>query len=375
MQFDQIIDRKDEYSYKWEKYKGKDILPMWVADSEFRCAEPILEALKARVEHGILGYNLPAQYEPGKQAITDWLARRHQWQVELDWIVWVPGVVPAFNMAAKAYCEPGDKVLVQTPNYPPMLAAPKNQQLERLDVPTVEVDGRWTLDFDTLEALAEDPKCKLFIMCNPMNPVGSVMTAEELERVSQICQRHGVTLCSDEIHCDLILEPGITHVPAGKVAGQETSSITLMAASKTFNIAGLGAAFAIIPDSRLRAQFVAAGAGMIPWVNSLGLIATEAAFTQCDDWYDAQLAYLRDNRDYLVREINQIPGLRLLKQDATYLAWIDASGLGIDNPQAYFESKGLGPSPGADFGDKQFVRINFACPRAYLEEAIKRLKA
>jgi cystathionine beta-lyase len=181
-------------------------------------------------------------------------------------------------------------------------------------------------------------------------------------------------LCSDEIHCDLILDTEAKHIPAGKLAAAKDNSVTLMAASKTFNVAGLGTSFAIIPDAKVRQRFNQAAQGLVPWVNVMGLAATQAAFTQCDDWLSAQLEYLRGNRDYLVEQINQIDGLRVLAPQATFLAWIDASGLGVANPQAYFEEKGIGPSAGIDFGDKQFVRINFGCPRSQLEQAIACLK-
>lgn len=375
MDFDQIIDRRESCSFKWNKYAGKDILPVWVADSEFKCAQPILDVLHQRVEHGLLGYTLPAQYEPAKIAIKDWLARRHDWQINTDWIVWTPGVVPAFNVACKAYCEAGDKVLVQVPNYPPLLAAPGLNQLQRVDIPTLENEGHWELDFEALEREAADPKAKLLILCNPMNPVGAVFSEAELQQVAAICERHNLVLCSDEIHCDLVLDEQARHIPASKLERLKHNSVTLMAASKTFNIAGLGTSFAIIPDARVRQQFVQAAMGIVPWANVLGLYATEAAFSQCDDWYEAQLTYLRGNRDYLMQEVNQIPGLKLLAPQATFLAWVDASGLGVDNPQSWCEERGVGPSPGADFGDKQFFRINFACPRSQLEQVIQRLKA
>ena len=257
--FDQTPPRKDTYSFKWQKYKGKDIIPAWVADTEFRCAQPILDAISAQVEHGNLGYVLPSQHQGAIRAIQRWLKDKHDWDVKSEWIVWTPGVVPAFNVACKAYCEPGDKVLIQTPNYPPLLAAPKLNELERVDIGTVidsESEGkRYTLDFEALEANAADPKCKLFILCNPMNPVGSVLTKAELDRVADICNANNVRLCSDEIHCDLILEPGVKHIPAGREANLANNSVTLMAASKTFNVAGLGTSFAIIPDPKLRQQF------------------------------------------------------------------------------------------------------------------------
>mgnify|MGYP001155056879 CR=1 FL=1 len=373
MNFDQLVDRKSTFSFKWQRYKDKDVIPLWVADSEFRCAEPIVRALQARAEHGVYGYHLPAEYEPANRAVVRWLQDKHNWHIAPEWIVWTPGVVPAFNVACRATCQAGDKVLVQVPNYPPMLAAPGLNDLTREDINTVEVEGRWTLDFDELERKASDPKVKLFIMCNPMNPTGSVMTAEELARVESICLKHNVTLCSDEIHCDLILDVSTRHIPAGTLPHIGQQTITLMAASKTFNVAGLGTSFAIIPDSRLRNQFTRSAAGIVPWVNFMGLVATEVAFTQCDDWHQAQLTYLRKNLDYLEQAINSLPGFKMLRPQATFLAWIDASGLDVKDVQAYMESKGVGPSPGRDFGWSAFTRINFGCPRDMLKQAIARL--
>ena len=375
MQFDKIIDRIPSYALKWERYKGRDILPMWIADTEFKCAEPILDALRERTGHGLMGYTLPNDHVTANQAVVDWLARQYDWNIQADWIVWTPGVVPAFNVACKALCQSGDKVLIQTPNYPPLIAAPKLNDLVKVNIGTVEADGRLTIDFDDLEKQATDPACKLFIMCNPMNPVGTVLTSQELQRIADICVRNNVMLCSDEIHCDIILDENAKHIPAGKLAGFKGQAITLMAASKTFNVAGLGTSFAIIEDPTVRHKFNEAAKGMVPWVTVLGLTATQAAFTQCDDWHQDFLSYLRGNRDYLVTEIAKISGLKLLTPQATFLAWIDASGLGVENPQKHFEDLGVGPSPGADFGDKSCVRINFGCPRSELERAIELIKA
>lgn len=374
MTFSDIIPRDKTYAFKWEKYKGQDILPMWVADSEFRCAQPIIDALQQRVEHGIYGYTHPTQYQPALDAVRHWLAKQYQWQVQDDWIVWTPGVVPAFNIACKAYAKPGDKVIIQSPNYPPMLAAPGINQMERVEVGTVLEKGRWTMDFEQLETLAKDPKTSLFILCNPMNPVGSVLTEAELQEVARVCSDNGVFVVSDEIHCDLILDPNAKHLPTAKLDSMASQSITLMAASKTFNIAGLGVSFAIIPDAKIRQQYVRAAMGHMPWANIMGLVATEAAFTQCDDWHSNLLDYLRDNRDYLVDEINAIDGLQLVSPQATFLAWVNGSGLNVPSVQRYFESRGVGPSPGADFGNKDFIRINFGCPRQYLNQAIERIR-
>lgn len=376
--FDDTPSRKETFSFKWQKYNGKDIIPAWVADTEFRCAEPILNAISRHVEHGNLGYILPAQQTDAVNAVVRWLADKHDWQIKPEWLVWTPGVVPAFNVACKAYCEPGDKVLIQTPNYPPLLAAPKINDLERVDIGTVidnsdSENPRYTIDFEALESHAADPKCKLFIVCNPMNPVGSVLTQDEIDRIATICNQHNVRLCSDEIHCDLILEPGKTHIPAGRVSDLENNSVTLMAASKTFNVAGLGTSFAVIPDAGLRRQFTQAAAGIMPWVTVLGLAATQAAFTECDDWHQAQLAYLKENRDRVFEAVNSIEGLSMIKPDATFLAWVDASGLKVDNVLTWAEQKGVGPSPGADFHQADHFRINYGCSKQMLEDILARL--
>lgn len=366
-------DRKGTFAYKWEKYKGRDILPVWIADTEFACAPAILDALHERVNNGVLGYTLPSHYTPAYDAVKAWCLQEYQWQIESDWIVWTPGVVPAFNMACKAFCQSGDAVMVQTPNYPPLLNAPKINNLEQVCIPTILVNDRWVLDLAELEKQAARPACKLFIMCNPMNPVGSVLGKEELQQIADICAKHSVVLCSDEIHCDLILS-NKQHVPASSIDSVADSSVTLMAASKTFNVAGLGTSFAIIPDAKVRAQFVKAGMGIVPWVTVLGLVATEAAFTLCNDWHKQELDYLRKNRDYLVAEINKVQGLHAQSPEATFLLWVDGSGLQVKDTQAWCENKGVGPSPGRDFGDSNFFRINFGCSKAFLQQVVARIQ-
>jgi len=374
MNFSDKPDRTASKAYKWEKYKGTDILPMWIADTEFRCAEPILQALHERVEDGLFGYTLPAHDTEAVDAVVGWCAKQYDWKIEPSWIVWTPGVVPAFNVAIQAYCQDGDTVIVQTPNYPPLLAAPGINGLNRTCVPTVEVDGRWTLDFVALEAAAADPKATLFIMCNPMNPAGSVLTQDELDKIAGICRKHDVLLCSDEIHCDLILDDE-KHLPASAHKELCEHSVTLMAASKTFNVAGLGTSFAIIPNTKLRVAFNKATRGIVPWVTVTGLTATNAAFRHCDEWHTAELSYLKANRDFLVSEINKIPGLRAIAPAATFLLWVDASGLEVADTQKWCEEKGIGPSPGRDFGAKDFFRLNFGCSRDYLVEAIAKLSS
>ena len=206
-----------------------------------------------------------------------------------------------------------------------------------------------------------------------MNPVGSVLSQQEIDRVAEICLQNDVKLCSDEIHCDLILDETVKHIPAGRVEALKDVSVTLMAASKTFNVAGLGASFAIIPDRQLRQQFVQSAAGHMPWVNLLGLVATEAAFTQCDQWHSELLTYLRGNQATLIEQVNAIDGLKVHQSQATFLAWIDASGLDVANVQKWAESRGVGPSPGADFLAPDHFRINFGCSRNMLNNVLGRL--
>lgn len=374
MSFDNTPSRDGTFSYKWEKYKAKDVLPCWIADTEFRSPQAITDALARRVDHGVLGYTLPKLYSPANDAVIDWCKRQYSWSVDSSWIVWTPGVVPAFNMACKAFCKPGDAVLIQTPNYPPLLAAPAINGCKTLFVNTIIDNARWQIDFNELEQQASKPECKLFILCNPMNPVGTVLSAGELSKVAAICEKYGVVLCSDEIHCDLILD-GQTHIPASSLDSIADNSITLMAASKTFNIAGLGTSFAIIPDPKVRRDFVAAGAGIVPWPNILGLVATQAAYSQCDDWRIEQINYLRQNRDILLNAVDNNPALSCLSPQATFLLWIDASLADTSNTQLWCESRGFGPSPGRDFGCPDFFRINFGCSKSYLLQIIERMNS
>ncbi len=370
--FDNTPSREGTYAYKWEKYKGKDIIPSWIADTEFACCDAILESLKSRIDDQVLGYTLPQHHKGATDAVIHWCKSRYNWDVKKEWVVWTPGVVPAFNMACKAFCDPNDNVLAQTPNYPPLLAAPSINNLQKIDINCFIENGRYTIDFEALERAAANVKTKLFILCNPMNPVGSVLSLDELTKIAEICKKYDLILCSDEIHCDLILD-GSVHIPAGSIDVISQQSITLMAASKTFNVAGLGTSFAIIPDAKIRASFVRAGAGIVPWPNVLGLQAVETAFTQCDSWLTKQIDYLRINRDFLVNAINDIDGLSTVSPQATFLAWVDASELKVDDTQLWCETRGVGPSPGRDFGAPDHFRLNFGCSLDMVKAYTRRL--
>ncbi len=372
-EFDQEVDRKGTASQKWEKYSDSDILPMWVADTDFMSPPSVLQALHERIDHGVFGYtNVP-------QELNDLAIQRMQdkynWQIHQDWIVWLPGLVCGLNLACRAVGNSGDTVVSGKPIYPPFMSSPRLSDRTVSTVPLKEQNGHSILDLEALEA-SLTPQTKLLLFCNPHNPGGAVYRKEELEALADLIVRHDLYICSDEIHCDLILEPGLKHIPISSLNDEISKrTITLMAPSKTYNIAGLGCSFAIISDKQLRKQFINVRKGIVPDVNLLGYTAAIAAYKDGDDWNEKQLDYLRSNRDYLMKEINQIPGLKLNPIEATYLAWIDVSGAKLSNPAHFFEQAGVGMSPGRDFGDANYMRLNFGCTRSTLEEAIKRIKA
>jgi len=369
-EFDQTIDRLGTGSLKWERYRGSDVLPLWVADMDFRSPPEVIEALQKRVGHGIFGYPVPTQALI--ETVVDHMQRMYGWTIEPDWIMWIPGVVVGLNITCKAIGQSGDQVATFTPIYPPFLTAPRHTDRSLLHIPLVRHGDSYTFDVDRFERSITD-RTRLLLLCNPHNPVGRSFDREELKQVADICLRHNIIICSDEIHCDLIID-GRQHVPTATLGREiEQQTITLMAPSKTFNIPGLGCAMAIIPNGRLRRQFADAKAGLVPHVNVFGYEAALAAFRYGEPWRKALLQYLRANRDYLLREANQIAGLAMGPVEATYLAWIDVRDLGVEDPARFFEQAGVGLSDGAEFDGPGFVRLNFGCPRAILEQAIERM--
>lgn len=383
--FDTVPVRLGTDSQKWQKYAGKDILPMWVADMDFRASPAILDALHARVDQGIFGYARPVKSTV--DAVVNALASRYGWTIDPAWIVWLPGLVCGLNVTAQAFAEAGEEALTLTPVYPPFMSAPKNSRRYSVQVPFVlkpgsdarGTDGCWEIDWGALER-AVTPRTRLFILCNPHNPLARVWRREELVRLGEFCARHQLVLCSDEIHCDLILDPALPHVPAASLSSELAArTVTLMAPSKTYNVPGLGTSFAIIADPALRQRFTKAGAGIVAEVTALGFTACEAAYRDSEPWRQALLAYLRGNRDFLLDFIaRELPGVRVEAPiEATYLAWLNVSGLKLADPIAHFEAHGVGLSEGTFFGTKpgQHVRLNFGCPRATLAEALRRIKA
>jgi len=370
--YDNQPDRTGTHSLKWDRYAGRDILPMWVADMDFPSPPAVLEALHHRVEHAVFGYSRP----PGSlvEIVAAMLADTYRWEVKPAWIVWLPGLVCGINVACRSVGRPQDSILTMVPVYPPFLSAPGLWAKQLLTVPLVCEKGAWRIDFDELEK-AITPDTAMLLLCSPHNPVGRLFTAEELEQVAAICIDRNVVICSDEIHCDLILDPHREHVPLATLGRSVARrSITLMAPSKTYNIPGLGCSFAVIPDSDLRRQFIAAARGIVPDVNLLGFTAAEAAYREGATWLAETLAYLRTNADLVYKEINRLPGLLTSPVEATYLAWIDARGLGLADPAAFFENAGVGLSDGRDFGSPGFVRLNFGCSRNLLKKALARMR-
>ncbi len=373
---ERIVNRCGTDSVKW-CYYAEGVLPLWVADMDFRSPEPVIRALRKRVEHGVFGYGV----EPPelREVIAERLRRLYNWEVALEWMVFLPGVVPGFNLACQALTRSGDGILVQTPAYPPILAAPANANCSRDDAPlTQDRDGRFVVDWEVFER-AISKRTRVFILCNPHNPVGRVFKVEELERMAEICLRHNVIICSDEIHCDFVYS-GQRHVPIaslGEEVGQHV--ITLMAPSKTFNIAGLHFAVAIVPNGELREQLCAAQRGTMHGPDVLGYVAALAAYRDGQPWLDEVLGYLEANRDFVFEQVRDtLPGISMVEPEGTYLAWLDCRKSGVPgNAHEFFVNRArVALNDGRDYGEEGegFVRLNFGCPRATLTEALGRMQ-
>ena len=369
--FDTIIDRSGTSSEKWDRYAGRDIIPLWVADMDFRSPQAVIDALHERVDHGVFGYTHPP--ESLVEAVLEHLQRDFDWPVNPDWLVWLPGLVCGLNVLCKAVGEAGDEVITFTPIYPPFMSAPPLANRTTVRVPLVLAGGRWIADLDALER-AITPRTRMLLLCSPHNPVGRAWTRGELRQFAEVALRHDLVIGSDDIHAGLILDEGVRHIPIATLSPEiARRTITLFAPSKTYNIPGLGCSFAVVSDPGLRKRFIRAAGRIVPHVNLLGYTAAEAAYRSGEGWRQALLDYLRGNRELVHREISAIPGLATTHVEATYLSWIDARGTGIENPAAFFEGAGVGLSDGADFGSPGFVRLNFGCSRSLLAEALGRM--
>ena len=376
--FDRIIDRRGTESNKWHKYPP-DVLPLWVADMDFASPEPVIRALRERVEHGVFGYGV--EQPEFHQVMHDRFLKRYGWKVDPEAMVLMPGVTPGNNTACRAFGGPGDGIVMQLPVYPPILRLPDNVGMSRDAASLVrESDGRYTIDFDAFER-AITPRTRMFVLCNPHNPVGRVFTREELLRIAEICLRHNLIICADEVHGDLIYT-GHSHVPIASLDPEiEARTITLLAPSKTFNLAGLKTSMAVIPNHALREKFMAARVDMVQTGNILGYTAMLAAYRDGQPWLDELLRYLESNRDFLVKHVRgNFPGIEMGVPEGTYLAWLDCRRAGIprNDPFTFFlESGRVAFNDGTTFGPggEGFVRLNFGCPRSLLVQGLERMSA
>ena len=370
--FDTPVDRHGTSSSKWEKYAGREVIPLWVADMDFRCAPVIVEALRKRVEHGVFGYtNPPAELGP---AVAASLAEDFGWNIDPDWIVWLPSLVVGLNVVSRAFAEQGEDILTAVPIYPPFLSAPQNAERNAVRVPLTETRDGWRWDFAALEQ-AITPNTRVLLLCSPHNPTGRIWSRDELQQLAAVARRYNLVVVSDEIHCGLLLDEDKAHIPFASLDDDAAQrSVTLLSASKTFNLPTLGCAFAIVPNAGLRQKLRHTMAGIVHHVGGLGYVATLAAYRDGKPWQMALLEYLRSNRDLVETAIAGMRGLRTWHVEATYLAWIDARGLQTEKPAELFEHAGVGLYDGALFGTPGFLRLNFACPRALLEEALDRMR-
>ena len=373
--FDTCPERTGFGSLKWDKYKGRDILPLWVADMDFVTAPEILEALQQRLDHGVFGYTIP--HEAPIEAVINYLDRQHGYSAKASWLNFLPGLVPAINLCCHAFTEPGDSVMTATPVYPPFITAPDYAERELIKVPLC-LDGqdRWTLDIDAMEA-AIKAHTKIFVLCSPHNPVGRVFSKEELNALADFCERHDLILISDEIHCDLVFDTEAKHTLTASL-GEQTAdrTVTLMAPSKTYNLPGLACAYSVIENTKLRAQFQKTIRGIITEVNCFGYAGITAAYDHGEPWRQALLTYLKNNYDLIYDFIRkEIPEITFRPMESTYLAWLDVSKLGIKDPVKHFEKHGVGLSDGTPFDGHQHLRLNFGCPHSRLEEGLEKIKA
>lgn len=370
--FDSFIDRRQSDSEKWQKYANQDIIPLWVADTDFRSPQPIIDALHQRVEHGVFGYGFPLPELI--DIVVKRMAERYQWHIDPDWLVFLPGLVCGLNLSLRALTTDQESSITPYPIYPAFVKSALLAKRKQLRAPMQLNNKRWVMNLDAVESEMTGNE-KLLMLCNPHNPGGTVYSREELLSQLAFAQKHELYVCSDEIHCDLLLDPTIKHIPFGSLNDDAAQrSVTLIAPSKTFNIAGLGASIAIIPNKQLRDRFVATRTGIVPGVDILAYVAANAAYREGESWLTEQLAYLSSNYQLVLERINAMPGLVMQPLEATYLAWIDASQLPVENPHQFFEQAGVGLSPGADFGEPKFVRLNFGCQRELLEKALDRME-
>lgn len=377
--FDEPVPRRGTNSYKWDTVKDEDVLPMWVADMDFRTAPAIVGALQKRVEHGIFGYTKvpPAYYE----AVINWFRRRHAWLIEKEWIVYTTGVVPAISAIVKALTVPGDRVLVQTPVYNCFFSSIRNNGCEAVANPLIYANGTYRIDYDDLERKAADPKVILLLLCNPHNPVGRVWTRQELRRIGEICIRNRVVVVADEIHCELVFS-GHVYIPFASISEDfREHSVTCISPSKAFNLAGLQIANIVAADTDIRMKIdKAININEVCDVNPFGVEALIAAYNRGEDWLEELKHYLSVNYNYLRAYFDEyLPEFPVVMLEGTYLVWVDCRGVGLSSREIadiLLEKEKVQVNPGSLYGEagEGFIRLNIACPREKLIEGLNRLK-
>jgi putative C-S lyase len=369
--FDAPVERAGTWSSRWEPYAGRDVIPLWVADADFRAPPCVLQAMAARLAHGVLGYTVPPAEL--REAIVARMQRLYRWRIEPDWIVFLPGVVPGLHLAARHLLPAGGHALVPCPVYHHFKRAVERAPRAYTEVPLVLRGGRWVFDEERLAA-ALRPESGLLYLCNPQNPGGTIFTRAELERLAGVALARGLVVVSDEIHAELLLDEGKPHVPIASLAPEVSRrTVTLASPNKAFNFPGAGCAWAIAEDPALRRAMSADHHATVHDASVFGYIGALAAYREGDAWLAAQLDYLRGNRDRVERAIAAMPGLAMAHVEATYLAWIDATALGVQDAAAHFLAHGAALSPGEQFGAPGYVRLNFGTQRARLESALTRM--
>lgn len=377
--FDEIIDRRGTNCVKWDGAENPDVLPMWVADMDFRTAPAIIEALRRRVDHGVFGYTrVPQSYY---DAITGWFGRRHGWNIDKNWIIYTSGVVPALSAIIKALTVPGDKVLIQTPVYNCFFSSIRNNGCEIVESPLIYTDNTYSIDFEDLESKASDPKVKAMILCNPHNPAGRVWSRDELIRIGEICIRHDVVVIADEIHCELVM-PGYEYTPFASISEEfSRHSVSCVSPSKAFNIAGLQIANIVCADAVRRAKIDRAiNINEVCDVNPFGVIALQAAYNEGGEWLDQLLEYIHGNYEYMRSFCEEhLPDFPITKLEGTYLVWMDCRKFGMTSAELekrLIEEAGLWLNPGTMYGQdgEGFMRWNIACPRTRMIEGLRRFE-
>ena len=377
MDFNRVIDRRHSECIKWNRF-DEDVLPMWVADTDFQCPPAVIRALHERVDHGIFGYGAPPKEL--YQTVIQRMKILYDWDVLETQIGFIPGIVTGFNAAIRAFCEPGEAVIYQTPAYPPFISAPDSARLKGVQNPLLQhEDGTYYIDFDRFEQQLISENVRAFILCNPQNPTGRVFNLEELTQLAELCLKHHVLIISDEIHCDILYD-NRKHIPIASLSPEvAANTITFMAPSKTYNIAGLHASVYIVQNPDLMEKLQCFCNGLVGCPSVLSLTAALAAYAEGDEWLAEQNRYLQANRDFSDDVFRtQLPGIRWNKPEATFLGWLDCSALGLAEPpyEFFLREARVGLNEGITFGPQcgDFVRLNFGTTRANLHEAINRME-